>query len=124
MVYIYCGYTYIYVSEDTPSRPIHLPGAFAKTKKATNILRPAIDVSFLFNNEDFLLYIATENIGILTYVLPAIYSQARSAQVNYFTALLLYISGLGSVSGSSCSPTSHSASLSLADSSERSISDS
>ena len=31
-----------------------MPGAFAKTKKATNILRPAIDVSFLGANEDFL----------------------------------------------------------------------
>ena len=34
------------LSEDTPSILIHLPGAFAKTKKATNILRPAIDVTF------------------------------------------------------------------------------
>ena len=25
---------------------IHMPGAVAKTKKATNILRPAIDVTF------------------------------------------------------------------------------
>ena len=31
-----------------------MPGAFAKTKKATNILRPAIDVSFLGANEHFL----------------------------------------------------------------------
>ena len=31
---------------DTASRPIHMAGAFAKTKKATNILRPAIDVTF------------------------------------------------------------------------------
>ena len=38
----------------TSSRPIHLPGAFAKTKKATNILRLAIDVSFLARNEEFL----------------------------------------------------------------------
>ena len=30
------------------SRLIHLQGAFAKTKHATNILRPAIDVSFIF----------------------------------------------------------------------------
>ena len=29
-----------------PLTAIHLPEAFAKTKKATNILRPAIDVSF------------------------------------------------------------------------------
>ena len=29
-------------------------GAFAKTKKATNILRPAIDVSFLGTAEEFL----------------------------------------------------------------------
>ena len=41
------------VSEDTPSIHIHLPGAFAKTKKATNILRPAIDVSFLGQAEEF-----------------------------------------------------------------------
>mgnify|MGYP005730532569 CR=1 FL=1 len=64
------------------------------------------------------------DIPILTYVLPAIYSPARSAQVNYFTALLLYTSGLGSAFGSPGPPASHSASLSLADSSERSISDS
>ena len=31
-----------------------MPGAFAKTKNATNILRPAIDVSFLAGNEEFL----------------------------------------------------------------------
>ena len=31
-----------------------MPGAFAKTKKATNILRPAIDVSFLAIYEEFL----------------------------------------------------------------------
>ena len=31
-----------------------MPGAFAKTKKATNILRPAIDVSFLGGYEEFL----------------------------------------------------------------------
>ena len=30
-----------------------MPGAFAKTKKATNILRPAIDVSFWVDNEEF-----------------------------------------------------------------------
>ena len=42
------------ISEDTPSIRIHLPGAFAKTKKATNILRPAIDVSFLGAAEEFL----------------------------------------------------------------------
>ena len=34
------------VYEDRASTAIHLPGAFAKTKKATNILRPAIDVTF------------------------------------------------------------------------------
>ena len=34
------------LSEDTASIPIHMPGAVAKTKKATNILRPAIDVTF------------------------------------------------------------------------------
>ena len=42
------------LSEDRASRLIHLPGAFAKTKKATNILRPAIDVSFLGAAEEFL----------------------------------------------------------------------
>ena len=31
-----------------------MPGAFAKTKKATNILRPDIDVSFLGAAEEFL----------------------------------------------------------------------
>ena len=41
------------LSEDTPSILIHLPGAFAKTKKATNILRPAIDVSFWSRYEEF-----------------------------------------------------------------------
>ena len=34
------------ISEDTASIRIHMPGAVAKTKKATNILRPAIDVTF------------------------------------------------------------------------------
>ena len=33
---------------------IHMPGAFSKTKKATNILRPAIDVFFLASTEKFL----------------------------------------------------------------------
>ena len=33
------------LSEDRASRLIHLPEAVAKTKKATNILRPAIDVT-------------------------------------------------------------------------------
>ena len=33
------AYTYTYSA-------IHMAGAFAKTKKATNILRPAIDVTF------------------------------------------------------------------------------
>ena len=42
------------ISQDTPSIRIHLPEAFAKTKKATNILRPAIDVSFLSRYEEFL----------------------------------------------------------------------
>ena len=42
------------VSSYTPSIPIHLPGAFAKTNKATNILRPAIDAIFLSTTEDFL----------------------------------------------------------------------
>ena len=42
------------LSEDQASRLIHLQGGFAKTKKATNILRPAIDVSFLSGNEEFL----------------------------------------------------------------------
>ena len=32
-----------------------MPEAFAKTKKATNILRPAIDVSFLVTNEEFVV---------------------------------------------------------------------
>ena len=45
------GYVYILY---TRSIPIHLPEAFAKTKKATNILRPAIDVSFLRGYEEFL----------------------------------------------------------------------
>ena len=31
-----------------------MPEAFAKTRKATNILRPAIDVSFLATTEEFL----------------------------------------------------------------------
>ena len=45
----------IYISEDRARAANHLPGAFAKTKKATNILRPAIDVSFLATTyEDFL----------------------------------------------------------------------
>merc|ERR1711907_534188 len=36
-----------HLSEDRACSAIHLPaGAFAKTKNATNILRPAIDVSF------------------------------------------------------------------------------
>ena len=40
-------FLYHIISEDTArSRRIHMPGAFAKTKKATNILRPAIDVTF------------------------------------------------------------------------------
>ena len=34
------------VSEDRAYSAIHMAGAFAKTKKATNILRPAIDVTF------------------------------------------------------------------------------
>ena len=34
------------VSEDRAYSAIHLQGAVAKTKKATNILRPAIDVTF------------------------------------------------------------------------------
>ena len=42
-----------YISEDRASTAIHLPEAFAKTKKATNILRPAIDVSFWCNYEEF-----------------------------------------------------------------------
>ena len=42
------------ISEDPPSIRIHMAGAFAKTKKATDILRPAIDVSFLSSYEDFL----------------------------------------------------------------------
>ena len=42
------------LSEDQASRLIHLQGALAKTKKATNILRPAIDVSFLGIYEEFL----------------------------------------------------------------------
>ena len=46
---------------------------------------------------------------VLSSTLPTIYSQARSAQVNYFTALLLYISGPNSGSGSA----SYSVSLSL-----------
>ena len=41
------------ISEDQASRLIHLQGAFAKTKKATNILRPAIDVSFWGAYEEF-----------------------------------------------------------------------
>ena len=45
----------VYISEDRASTAIHLPEAFAKTKKATNILRPAIDVSFLVRNEEFLV---------------------------------------------------------------------
>ena len=44
----------VYVSEDRARAANHLPGAFAKTKKATNILRPAIDVSFLAIYEEFL----------------------------------------------------------------------
>ena len=43
-----------HISEDQASRLIHLQEAFAKTKKATNILRPAIDVSFLGAHEDLL----------------------------------------------------------------------
>ena len=42
------------ISEDQASRLIHLQEAFAKTNKATNILRPAIDVSFWADNEEFL----------------------------------------------------------------------
>ena len=42
------------VSEDPPSILIHLPEAFAKTKKATNILRPAIDAIFLATTEKVL----------------------------------------------------------------------
>ena len=57
----------------------------------------------------------------VTYVLPAIHNKARSAQANYFTALLLHISGFNFASRS---PALHSASLSLADSSERPISES
>ena len=34
------------VPEDRASRLIHLPEAVAKNRKATNILRPAIDVTF------------------------------------------------------------------------------
>ena len=34
------------ISEDQARAANHLPGAFAKTKKAKNILRPAIDVTF------------------------------------------------------------------------------
>ena len=34
------------LSEDRAYSAIHMAGAFAKTKKATNILRPAIDVTF------------------------------------------------------------------------------
>ena len=48
---------YIYtISQDTLRIHVYLPEAFAKTKKAmyTNILRPAIDVSFLGAAEDFL----------------------------------------------------------------------
>ena len=37
-----------------------MPGAFAKTKKATNILRPAIDVSFLRWYEEFLRWPSIE----------------------------------------------------------------
>ena len=44
----------LHVSEDRARAANHLAGAFAKTKKATNILRPAIDVSFLATYEDFL----------------------------------------------------------------------
>ena len=40
------GSDIFYISEDTASIRIHMPGAVAKTKKATNILRPAIDVTF------------------------------------------------------------------------------
>ena len=42
------------LSEDRARAANHLQGAFAKTKKATNILRPAIDVSFWPTIEDFL----------------------------------------------------------------------
>ena len=34
------------ISEDRAYSAIHMAGAFAKTKKATDILRPAIDVTF------------------------------------------------------------------------------
>ena len=39
-----------------------MPEAFAKTKKATNILRPAIDAIFLATTEEFL---ATTRIALL-----------------------------------------------------------